>query len=81
MRFVNLQPSSLIPPTDRRRPGILEDVLLLLWRVPEPRIVNRRDGKVLGDTGDPGWKAVDGRSVWFGEFDLGEGNGVGVVVL
>lgn len=45
---------------------VLELVLLLLGRVPEPSVVNGGNVKILSDTLDPDGETVDRRSIRFG---------------
>lgn len=71
MRLVNLQSAGGIASTDRLGTRMLERVLFRFRRVPESGVVHGRDGEVLRDTLDPGRETVHGRSVGFGEGDLG----------
>lgn len=54
----------LIDPCTRRlrRTLVLELVSLRRGRVPEPRLVNRGYGQILGDSGDPSRDALDARA-------------------
>jgi hypothetical protein len=54
-----------------RRAWVLERVTPARRRVPETRLVHRRDGEVLGDALDPGGDALD-PDVLMDEGDLGK---------
>jgi hypothetical protein len=70
MCLVDLETARGILAANGCRSRMLELVLFRRRRVPEPGIVYGRDGQVLGDSGDPRRKTVDGGSVGFGERDL-----------
>jgi hypothetical protein len=70
MCLVDLETASRVFAADGCRSRMLELVLFRRRRVPEPGVVYGRDGQVLGDSGDPRRKPIDGGSVGFGERDL-----------
>lgn len=62
MRFIDLEATGLVR-------SVVLPLVLGRW-VPEDGIVRGRDTQVLGNALDPGWKAINARSIWLDHGDL-----------